>query len=122
MNIFEQRESAIRAYCRVYPVVFDKALNARQTDESGREYIDFFAGAGVLNFGHNNPRMTEAVIAYIQSNGVTHSLDMHTTAKRQYMEHFTKTILEPRNMPHKMQFMGPTGTNAVEAAMKWPVG
>lgn len=118
MSIFEQRESAIRAYCRVYPVVFDKALNARQTDENGREYIDFFAGAGVLNFGHNNPRMTEAVIAYIQSNGVTHSLDMHTTAKRQFMEHFTKTILEPRNMPHKMQFMGPTGTNAVEAAMK----
>lgn len=118
MSIFEQRESAIRAYCRVYPVVFDKALNARQTDENGREYIDFFAGAGVLNFGHNNPRMTEAVIAYIQSNGVTHSLDMHTTAKRQYMEHFTKTILEPRKMPHKMQFMGPTGTNAVEAAMK----
>lgn len=118
MSIFEQRESAIRAYCRVYPVVFDKALNARQTDENGREYIDFFAGAGVLNFGHNNQRMTEAVIAYIQSNGVTHSLDMHTTAKRQYMEHFTRTILEPRKMPHKMQFMGPTGTNAVEAAMK----
>ncbi len=118
MSIFEQRESAIRAYCRVYPVVFDKALNARQTDENGREYIDFFAGAGVLNFGHNNQRMTEAVIAYIQSNGVTHSLDMHTTAKRQYMEHFTRTILEPRNMQHKMQFMGPTGTNAVEAAMK----
>lgn len=118
MSIFEQRESAIRAYCRVYPVVFDKALNARQTDENGREYIDFFAGAGVLNFGHNNKRMTDAVIAYIQSNGITHSLDMHTTAKRQFMEHFTKTILEPRNMPHKMQFMGPTGTNAVEAAMK----
>lgn len=118
MSIFEERESAIRAYCRVYPVVFDKAVNARQTDESGKEYIDFFAGAGVLNFGHNNQRMTKAVVDYIQSNGVTHSLDMHTTAKRQFMQHFTDTILKPRNMPHKMQFMGPTGTNAVEAAMK----
>lgn len=118
MSIFEERESAIRAYCRVYPVVFDKAVNARQTDENGKEYIDFFAGAGVLNFGHNNQRMTKAVIDYIQSNGVTHSLDMHTTAKRQFMQHFTDTILKPRNMPHKMQFMGPTGTNAVEAAMK----
>ena len=67
MSIFEQRESAIRAYCRVYPVVFDKAINARQIDENGREYIDFFAGAGVLNFGHNNQRMTEAVIEYIQN-------------------------------------------------------
>ncbi|MCL7419721.1 MAG: aspartate aminotransferase family protein [Methylobacter sp.] len=118
MSIFEERESEIRAYCRVYPVVFDKAFNARQTDENGKEYIDFFAGAGVLNFGHNNQRMTKAVVDYIQSNGVTHSLDMHTTAKRQFMQHFTDTILKPRNMPHKMQFMGPTGTNAVEAAMK----
>lgn len=118
MSIFEERESEIRAYCRVYPVVFDKAFNARQTDENGKEYIDFFAGAGVLNFGHNNQRMAKAVVDYIQSNGVTHSLDMHTTAKRQFMQHFTDTILKPRNMPHKMQFMGPTGTNAVEAAMK----
>jgi diaminobutyrate-2-oxoglutarate transaminase len=118
MSVFDQRESAIRAYCRVYPTVFDKASNARQTDENGKEYIDFFAGAGVLNFGHNNERMTQAVIEYIQSNGVTHSLDMMTTAKRDFMERFEKTILKPRNMSHKMQFIGPTGTNAVEAAMK----
>ncbi|MFT7405146.1 aspartate aminotransferase family protein [Zhongshania sp.] len=118
MSIFEQRESEIRAYCRVWPVVFDKATNARQTDENGKQYIDFFAGAGVLNFGHNNPRMKKAMIDYLESDGVTHSLDMHTTAKRDFMERFVKTILEPRNMPHKMQFMGPTGTNAVEAALK----
>jgi len=118
MSIFEQRESDIRAYCRVYPVVFDTASNARQTDENGKEYIDFFAGAGVLNFGHNNERMKKAVIDYLQANGVTHSLDMHTTAKRRFMERFVKTILEPRGMPHKLQFMGPTGTNAVEAALK----
>ena len=118
MSIFEQRESEIRGYCRVYPVVFDKAENARQTDENGKEYVDFFAGAGVLNFGHNNERMKKAMIDYIQNNGVLHSLDLHTTAKRRFMESFTKVILEPRNMPHKMQFMGPTGTNAVEAALK----
>ncbi|WP_373089087.1 aspartate aminotransferase family protein [Zhongshania sp.] len=118
MSIFEQRESNIRAYCRVYPVVFDKAVNARQTDENGKQYIDFFAGAGVLNFGHNNPRMKKALINYLESDGVTHSLDMHTTAKRAFMERFVKTILEPRNMDHKMQFMGPTGTNSVEAALK----
>lgn len=118
MTIFEQRESAIRAYSRVYPVVFKSALNARQTDENGKEYIDFFAGAGVLNFGHNNPLMTSAMIDYMQSNGVLHSLDMQTTAKAEFMQAFTDIILKPRNMPHKLQFMGPTGTNAVEAAMK----
>ncbi len=118
MTIFDDRESEIRAYARTYPVVFDKAENARQTDENGNEYIDFFAGAGVLNFGHNNARMTRAVIEYLQSGGVLHSLDMHTTAKREFMEAFTRTVLEPRNMSHRMQFMGPTGTNAVEAALK----
>ncbi|MFK4752782.1 MULTISPECIES: aspartate aminotransferase family protein [Oceanospirillaceae] len=118
MSIFTQRESDIRAYCRVYPVVFDKASNARQIDEQGNEYIDFFAGAGVLNFGHNNERMKAAVIDYIQQDGVLHSLDMHTTAKRRYMEVFESVILEPRAMEHRMQFMGPTGTNAVEAALK----
>lgn len=118
MDIFEQRESDIRAYCRVYPAVFDKASNARQTDENGNEYIDFFAGAGVLNFGHNNQRMKQAMIDHLQADGVLHSLDMHTTAKRRFMERFTRIILEPRGMSHKMQFMGPTGSNAVEAALK----
>ncbi|GAB4294983.1 MAG: aspartate aminotransferase family protein [Methylophaga sp.] len=118
MRVFEQRESAVRAYGRVYPVVFDKASNARQRDEAGKEYIDFFAGAGVLNFGHNNERMTQAVIDYLQSNGVLHSLDMMTTVKRRFMEQFEKVILKPRDMEHKMQFTGPTGSNAVEAAMK----
>lgn len=118
MSIFEARESEIRGYCRVYPVVFDTASNAVQVDDQGKEYIDFFAGAGVLNFGHNNERMKRAVIDYIESDGVTHSLDMHSTAKRRFMERFTETILEPRGMPHKMQFMGPTGTNSVEAALK----
>ncbi len=118
MSIFDQRESNLRGYCRIYPTVFDKAHNARQIDENGKEYIDFFAGAGVLNFGHNNPKMTEAVVQYIQSGGVLHSLDMSTTIKRRYMEKFVDVVLKPRNMPHKMQFVGPTGTNAVEAAMK----
>lgn len=118
MSIFDERESDIRAYCRVYPVVFDKARNARQIDRDGNEYIDFFAGAGVLNFGHNNERMKNAMIDYLQNDGVLHALDMHTTAKEKFMQAFTDTILKPRNMPHKMQFMGPTGTNAVEAALK----
>jgi len=118
MSIFEERESDIRAYSRMYPVVFEKARNAIIMDETGQEYIDFFAGAGVLNFGHNNEAMKQAVIAHLEADGVTHSLDMETTVKRRFMERFTERVLEPRDMPHKMQFMGPTGTNAVEAALK----
>ncbi|WP_119393653.1 aspartate aminotransferase family protein [Salinibius halmophilus] len=118
MQLFEQWESNIRGYCRVYPTVFKSAKNAVQTDEAGKNYIDFFAGAGVLNFGHNNPKMKQAIIDFLNDDGVVHSLDTYTTAKRDFIQRFVDTILKPRNMSHKMQFMGPTGTNAVEAALK----
>jgi len=115
---FEQWESEIRGYCRNYPTVFATASNARQVDEDGISYIDFFAGAGVLNFGHNNPAMKRAMIAFLEGDGVAHSLDTYTTAKRDFVVKFHDTILAPRGMTHRMQFMGPTGANAVEAALK----
>jgi diaminobutyrate-2-oxoglutarate transaminase len=118
MDIFEQWESEIRGYCRAYPTVFQSASNARQIDENGKSYIDFFAGAGVLNFGHNNPAMKKAIISFIENDGVAHSLDMYTTPKREFVQAFVDTILKPRNMQYKLQFMGPTGANAVEAALK----
>jgi len=118
MDWFESYESEIRAYARSYPAVFVKGENAKQTDENGKEYIDFYAGAGVLNFGHNHPKLKAAIIEYIQNDGVLHSLDMMTGAKREFIMGFVETILKPRNMDYKLQFMGPTGTNAVEAALK----
>jgi diaminobutyrate-2-oxoglutarate transaminase len=118
MEAFEKWESEIRGYSRTYPTVFASASNARQVDESGRSFLDFFAGAGVLNFGHNNPRMKRAMIEFLEADGVAHSLDMATTTKRDFIEKFAATVLEPRGMNMRMQFMGPTGTNAVEAALK----
>lgn len=118
MDVFEQWESDVRGYCRTFPTVFKSASNARQVDESGKSFIDFFCGAGVLNFGHNNERMKDALIKFIQEDGLAHSLDMSTTVKRDFIQAFADTILKPRNMTYKMQFTGPTGTNAVEAALK----
>ena len=117
-TVFEQHESELRGYCRVYPTVFASASNARQVDEDGKSYIDFFAGAGVLNFGHNNPLMKQALIEFIERDGVVHSLDTYTSAKREYIAAFVQTILEPRDMDYRLQFIGPTGTNAVEASLK----
>ena len=118
MDLFEQRESHVRSYSHVYPTVFTSACNARQFDEAGRSYIDFFAGAGVLNFGHNNPKMKKAIIGFLEQDGISQSLDMYTSTKRDFMQAFVDVILEPRKMNHRMQFTGPTGTNAVEAAIK----
>lgn len=118
MNIFDETESNVRSYCRSFPKVFERASGAELIDEEGNPYIDFFAGAGSLNYGHNNPKMTEALISYLQSGGVVHGLDMATTAKRDFLETFKSVILDPRGMDYKVQFTGPTGTNAVEAALK----
>lgn len=115
---FEQGESEVRAYCRAFPTVFASASNARQVDEDGKSYIDFFGGAGVLNFGHNNPLMKRAMIDFLEADGVAHSLDMYTTTKRDFITRFRDVILSPRGMDHRMQFTGPTGSNAVESALK----
>ena len=118
MNIFERLESEVRSYCRAWPAIFDTAVNARQKDVDGREYIDFFGGAGVLLFGHNNPKLRQAMIDYMMRDGVSHSLDMYTSAKQHFMERFEEIALKPRNLDYKLQFPAPTGTNVVEAALK----
>ncbi|MER9025620.1 diaminobutyrate--2-oxoglutarate transaminase [Mesorhizobium sp. M0815] len=115
---FEKLESNVRSYSRSFPVVFRKAAGAILEDENGFEFIDFLSGAGVLNYGHNDPDFLNDAMKYLKSNGIIHGLDMATTAKREFMECFDATILEPRGLTHKFQFPGPTGANAVEAALK----
>ena len=117
-GIYDRRESAARSYCRSFPTEFVKAQNATMTDASGREYIDFLAGCSSLNYGHNDADMKAALIDYITADGVTHGLDMHTNAKTAFLEAFETHILKPRGMDHRIMMTGPTGTNAVEAAMK----
>lgn len=118
MEVFEELESEVRSYCRDFPTVFTTARGHNLWDEEGRQYIDFFAGAGALNYGHNNPRLKSRLLDYIAADGVTHSLDMATGAKRDFLETFQRLILGPRNMDYKVMFPGPTGTNSVEAALK----
>jgi len=117
-SIFIRRESNVRSYCRSFSVVFDKASGSHMWDEDGRQYIDFFSGAGALNYGHNHPIFRDKMIEYLMQNSINHALDLHTCAKRDFLNSFEKIILKPRSMPHKIMFPGPTGTNAVEAAMK----
>ncbi|MFY9075084.1 diaminobutyrate--2-oxoglutarate transaminase [Malaciobacter mytili] len=118
MRVFENLESEVRGYIRSFPTIFNKAKGAKLTDEQGVEYIDFFAGAGTLNYGHNNEQISKALVEYIQNDGIIHGLDMATTAKKEFMQTFDSLILKPRNLEYKLQFTGPTGTNAVETALK----
>jgi diaminobutyrate-2-oxoglutarate transaminase len=118
MNIFEERESNVRTYCRNFPDVFHKAVGSTVYSESGVEFIDFLAGAGALNYGHNNQYIKQKVISYLESDAIAHGLDLHTMAKRDFLEKFSEAVLIPKKLDYKIQFCGSTGTNAVEAALK----
>ena len=117
-SVFERRESDVRSYALNFPAKFVRAQGATLVDDKGREYIDFLAGCSSLNYGHNPSEIKKALLEYIERDGVTHGLDMETDAKEEFLEEFERTILKPRNLDYVVQFPGPTGANAVEAAIK----
>ena len=118
LSLFEQYESNVRGYIRSFPTIFVRAKNATLWNQAGDSFIDFFGGAGSLNYGHNDPAVQQAMIDFIQRDGVMNALDKATDAKYQFIERFQDIILKPRGLDYKIQFVGPTGTNAVETALK----
>lgn len=118
LEVFTKYESEVRSYCRSFPIILSKAKNSHLYDIDGTEYIDFFAAAGALNYGHNNQRIKDALVEYINADGITCSLDMHTEAKRDFISTFQNTILKTRKLNYKMQFTSPSGTSVVESAIK----
>ncbi|PRO66937.1 diaminobutyrate--2-oxoglutarate transaminase [Alkalicoccus urumqiensis] len=118
LAIIHDMESSVRSYVRSFPAVFTKAKGCRIWDEEGAEYLDFFSGAGALNYGHNDDNMKKKLVEYIKDDGITHSLDMASTAKVAFLETLRDVILKPRHMDYKVMFPGPTGTNTVESALK----
>lgn len=117
-SIFERLESEVRSYIRSFPAVFCQASGSWLVAEDGRRYLDFFSGAGTLNYGHNHPALKDRLLTYLANDGIVHGLDMATGAKREFIETFERLVLKPRGLEYKLQFPGPTGTNAVEAALK----
>ena len=118
MQTFERLESEVRSYSRDWPAVFEKATGATIVDRDGTEYLDFFAGAGALNYGHNPEQLRAPLVDYLSQGGITHSLDTATVAKERFMLTLEEVVLRPRGLDYKVMFPGPTGTNAVESALK----
>jgi diaminobutyrate-2-oxoglutarate transaminase len=117
MALIDRVESNVRSYSRGFPTVFSAAKGAMVYDEAGIGYIDL-AGAGSLNYGHNDAHIKQAVVDYLLADGIIQGMDLATTAKIDFLRKFERVVLEPRNMNYRVQFTGPTGTNAVEAALK----
>jgi len=118
LNTFDELESNVRYYCRRWPTVFSSAQGAHLVDEAGSEYLDFFAGAGALSYGHNNPVLVDVAINHLRSNKLLHSLDTFTQEKRHFLETIEDVILRPRQLDMVVQTVGPTGATDVEAALQ----
>ncbi|MFZ5655095.1 MAG: diaminobutyrate--2-oxoglutarate transaminase [Pseudomonadota bacterium] len=118
MDIFTELESSAQCYAKAFPAVFTQGRGSYLHDDRGRAYLDFLAGAGALNYGHNHPVLKRALLDYIAGDGIAHGLDLHTAAKARFMAAFRARVLAPRGLEYRLQFTGPTGANAVEAALK----
>jgi diaminobutyrate-2-oxoglutarate transaminase len=116
--IYERMESQVRSYARSIPRQFTRAEDVWMYDDKGGRYLDFLSGCSTLNYGHNHPILKQALLDYIAADGITHSLDLHTDAKAAFLEALETLILKPRKLDYRAMFTGPTGTNAVEAALK----
>lgn len=117
-TLYERRESAVRSYARSMPRQFGKAEGVWMHDSEGGRYLDFLSGCSTLNYGHNHPLLKQALLDYIAADGIAHGLDLHTDAKEAFLRAFEDVILTPRGLDYRVMFTGPTGTNAVEAAIK----
>lgn len=118
VETFELLESQVRSYARNFPKIFQRAKGSWLYTRDGSAYLDFLMGCSTLNYGHNHPILKQALIEYISNDGITHSLDMYSESKERFLVEFFETILKPRDLDYVVQFPGPTGANAVEAALK----
>ena len=118
VETFELLESQVRSYSRNFPAIFDQAKGSWLSGSEGKKYLDFLMGCSTLNYGHNHPVLKAALVDYITADGITHSMDMYSAAKERFLFEFHETVLKPREFDYVLQFPGPTGANAVEAALK----
>jgi diaminobutyrate-2-oxoglutarate transaminase len=116
--IYDRRESRVRSYAQAMPREFDSAEGCWMHDSQGGHYLDFLSGCSSLNYGHNHPVLKQALLDYIAGDGIAHGLDLHTRAKTEFLTALEEVVLRPRGLDYRAMFTGPTGTNAVEAAIK----
>ncbi len=113
-----QRESNARSYPRRIPIAIREAKGIYVTDVDGRQYFDCLSGAGTLSLGHNHPVVIEAIRAVLDSGLPLHTLDLTTPIKDQFVEELFSALPSSFANQAKIQFCGPSGADAVEAATK----
>lgn len=112
------KESAARSYADSVDRVLDSGVLSRVWDVEGRSYLDFLSNAGTLAAGHNHPKLVAAVQDFLTSGHVQQALDITTVAKHRFLTALLHTLPLPFAEHCKIQFCGPSGADATEAALK----
>ncbi|MFB7266102.1 aminotransferase class III-fold pyridoxal phosphate-dependent enzyme, partial [Streptomyces nojiriensis] len=113
-----QRESAARTYARSLPIVPVRARGLTIEGADGRRYLDCLSGAGSLALGHNHPVVLEAIRGVLDSGAPLHVLDLATPVKDAFTTELFANLPPALAADARIQFCGPAGTDAVEAALK----
>ncbi|MEU0935640.1 diaminobutyrate--2-oxoglutarate transaminase [Embleya sp. NPDC005971] len=112
------RESSARTYARSLPIVPVRARGMTVEGADGRRYLDCLSGAGTLALGHNHPVVLAAIRAVLDTGAPLHVLDLATPVKDRFVEELFATLPPELARNGRIQFCGPAGTDAVEAALK----
>ena len=113
-----RQESNARSYPRRLPLALKRAKGLYVEDVEGRRFIDCLAGAGTLALGHNHPVVIAAIQQVLSDELPLHTLDLTTPVKDQFVQDLFGLLPGALASEAKIQFCGPTGTDAVEAALK----
>src|SRR5262245_16782772 len=114
----QRYESSARTYPRRLPLAIQKASGLYVTDTDGKSYLDCLAGAGRLALGHNHPVVVEAIRRHLEDGCPLHTLDLTTPTKDRFVEELFASLPPALARHARIQFCGPSGADAVEAALK----
>jgi diaminobutyrate-2-oxoglutarate transaminase len=117
-NYLKEKESNARNYAETFKMVISSGKNDIIVDSEGKEYIDFLTGAGTLPLGHNDVETNESLIQYIKTSGIQQGLDFSTPTKALFVKTLLDCLPDKMKGNYKVQFCGPTGSDAVDAAIK----
>ena len=116
LGMQEKLESSNRSYPKRIPIAFESAKGATIKDVDGNIFIDFLSGCGVLNMGHNNPDILGEIKK--SSDIIMHILDFPTKIKIDFMKQLLSSLPKKLKNKYRVNFGGPTGSDAVESAIK----
>ncbi|WP_247402560.1 MULTISPECIES: aminotransferase class III-fold pyridoxal phosphate-dependent enzyme [unclassified Bradyrhizobium] len=101
------------------PVILSRARGSLALTVEGRRIIDFYSGAGSLNYGHNNHQIREAILEYLTSDAVVNGFNMATSAELKFVDTFRSVALRERGLlPYHFEFTGPSNAHAIDAALE----